>query len=207
MKGENLSMNQSSEETAKTEVEADKNHSPPDSPMSESSESPESLEASLEESSQNEEIQTQEEEKEDYKTKYYYLAAEMENLRKRHHREREDFLKYGNEKILNGLIEVVDNLDRTLDSLSEEDKKDEKVKNISVGVEMIQKQFLDVLKQSGLKMVETEGQIFDPHVHEALGQQKAEGKEDQEILSVYQKGYILNGRLLRAAKVIVAKND
>ena len=142
---------------------------------------------------------------EDYKAKYYYLAAEMENMRKRFDRERENFIKYGNEKILTGLIEVVDNLDRTLESLSEDG--DEKVKNIVVGVEMVQKQFLGVLKQNGLEAVETEGKIFDPNYHEAIGQQESEDKEEDEIISVYQKGYILRGRLLRAAKVMIAKKS
>ena len=143
------------------------------------------------------------ESEDEYKAKYYYLAAEMENMRKRFDRERENFIKYGNERILTDLIEVVDNLDRTLESLSAD--KDEKVKNIVVGVEMVRKQFLGVLNQNGLEPVETEGKTFDPNYHEAIGQQEREDKEEDEIISVYQKGYILKGRLLRAAKVMIAK--
>ena len=142
-------------------------------------------------------------EEEDYKSKYYYLAAEMENMRKRFGRERENFVKYGNEKILTDLIEVVDNLDRTLESLSE--GKDKKVDNIVVGIGMVHKQFLRVLKQNGLEMVETDGKMFDPNYHEAVGQQVSEDREENEILSVCQKGYVLQGRLLRAAKVMIAK--
>ena len=146
------------------------------------------------------------EEKEGYKQKYYYLAAEMENMRKRFTRERENFIKYGNERILTDLIEVVDNLDRTLESLSVDE--DDKVKNIVVGVEMVRKQFLGVLKQNGLEAVETEGKIFDPNYHEAIGQQQCEGDEEiDQIVNVYQKGYLLQGRLLRAAKVIIAKKS
>ena len=141
--------------------------------------------------------------KEDFKEKYYYLAAEMENMRKRFTRERENFIKYGNERILTDLIEVVDNLDRTMESLAEDG--DEKVKNIVVGIEMVRKQFVAVLTQNGLETVETEGKIFDPNYHEAIGQQECEDKENDEIVSVYQKGYVLKGRLLRAAKVIIAK--
>ena len=140
---------------------------------------------------------------EDFKAKYYYLAAEMENMRKRFDRERENFIKYGNERILTDLIEVVDNLDRTLESLSTD--KNEKVRNIVVGIEMVRKQFLGVLKQNGLEVVETEGKMFDPNFHEAVGQQESEDKEEEEIIDVYQKGYILKGRLLRAAKVVIAK--
>lgn len=142
---------------------------------------------------------------EDFKAKYYYLAAEMQNMKKRFEREKAQTIKFGSEKILSGLIEVVDNLDRTLDALK--DETDDKVKNIVIGVDMVRAQFLDVLKQNGLELIESVGKEFDPNFHEALAQQPAEGKKDQEVLSEYQKGYMLNGRLLRASKVIVVKND
>ncbi len=141
----------------------------------------------------------------DYKEKYFYLAAEMDNMQKRFAREKENLLKFGNEKILKGLIDVVDNLDRTLDAVS--DEADEKIKNISTGVDMVRTQFLDILKQNGLETVESVGNVFDPNFHEAMAQQPAEGKEDQEVLVELQKGYLLNGRLLRPAKVVIAKND
>ena len=163
----------------------------------------ESLLSEEEESGEKDTAEEGEEAGDDYRDKYYYLAAEMENMRKRFERERENFVKYGNEKILTGLIEVVDNLDRTLDSLSE--SKDEKVQNIVVGIEMVRKQFLGVLKQNGLEAVETEGKTFDPNFHEAIGQQESEDKKEDEIINVYQKGYVLGGRLLRAAKVVIAK--
>lgn len=140
-----------------------------------------------------------------FKEKYYYLAAEMENARKRFEREKENLLKFGNEKVLSGLVEVIDNLDRTLDAIKSDN--DEKVKNIFVGVDMVKKQMMDTLKASGLEKVESIGKIFDPNYHEAMAQQSAPDKEDQEIIQVFQDGYLLNGRLLRAAKVIVAKND
>ncbi|TNE95331.1 MAG: nucleotide exchange factor GrpE [Deltaproteobacteria bacterium] len=151
-----------------------------------------------------EEMEAPQKEQEDFKSKYFYLAAEMENMRKRFDREKQNLLKFGNEKVLSDLIEVVDNLDRTLEALNSEE--DEKVKNILTGVDMVRKQFLDVLTSNGLERIESVGQKFDPNFHEALAQQPAEGKEDDEILMEYQRGYILNGRLLRAAKVIVCKN-
>lgn len=144
-------------------------------------------------------------EAEDFKKKYYYLAAEMENARRRFEREKENLLKYGNEKVLSGLIEVVDNLERTLAAIGKDE--DEKVKNIVIGIDMVTKQFLNVLNQNGLTQVDALGKTFDPNFHEAMAQQKADGKADQEIICEYQKGYVLNGRLLRASKVVVAKND
>lgn len=144
-------------------------------------------------------------EEEDFKAKFFYLAAEMDNMKKRFEREKDNLLKYGNEKVLGHLLEVVDNLDRTVDAISGDE--DEKVKNIYSGIEMVRKQFLDVLKNNGLEKIEALGKIFDPNLHEALAQQPAEDKEDQEVIQIFQHGYILNGRLLRAAKVVIAKND
>lgn len=146
----------------------------------------------------------EEQEQEDYKKKYFYLAAEMDNMRKRFEREKQNLLKFGNEKVLSDLIEVVDNLDRTLSALDGE--SDKKIKNIVVGIDMVRKQFLEALKENGLERVDALGKKFDPHFHEAMAQQPAEGEEDETVINEYQKGYILNGRLLRPAKVIVAKN-
>lgn len=142
---------------------------------------------------------------EDFKAKYYYLAAEIENMKRRYEREKENLLKYGNEKVLSGLISVVDNFDLTVNALRADN--DDKVKNIVVGIDMVRNQFLDVLKQNGLTQVESLGKKFDPNFHEALSQAPAPGKEDGEIIQVFMQGYNLNGRLLRAAKVIVAKNS
>lgn len=141
----------------------------------------------------------------DFKEKYYYLAAEVENMRKRFEREKENLLKYGNEKVLSALIGVLDNFDLTVNALKNDN--DEKVQNIVKGIDMIRNQFLDVLKQNGVQPVESLGKTFDPNFHEAVAQAIAEGKKDQEIITEYQRGYILNGRLLRAAKVVVASNN
>ncbi|MBT3584247.1 MAG: nucleotide exchange factor GrpE [Halobacteriovoraceae bacterium] len=140
---------------------------------------------------------------EDFKAKYFYLAAEMENMRKRFEREKTNWIKYGNEKILSSLLDVVDNLERTIEAAAKEEN--EVVQNIAKGVEMVREQFVGVLKKSGLEAVETEGQEFDPNFHEAMAQQEVEGKKEGDIIMEYQKGYVLNGRLLRPAKVIVAK--
>lgn len=142
---------------------------------------------------------------EDFKAKYYYLAAEFDNSRKRFEREKENLLKFGNEKILTNLIGVVDNFELTVNALKNDN--DDKVQNIVKGIEMIRNQFLDVLKQNGLTPVEALGKTFDPNFHEAVAQAPAEGKKDQEIITEYQKGYMLNGRLLRASKVVVANNN
>ncbi len=153
------------------------------------------------------EIETPETKKseEDFKAKYYYLAAEFDNARKRFEREKENLIKFGNDKVLTSLITVVDNFDLTVNALRSDN--DDKVQNIVKGIDMIRNQFLDVLKSNGLTQVEALGKTFDPNFHEAVAQAPAPGKEDQEVITEYQRGYTLNGRLLRAAKVVVANNN
>ena len=140
----------------------------------------------------------------DWKSKYYYLAAEMENARKRAEREKENLLKYGNDKVLGDLLDVVDNFERTIDMLASD--TDPKMKNVVVGLDMVRKMFLDSLGKHGLSQLESLGKDFDPNFHEAMGQEYAEGKRPNEVLKEYQKGYVLNGRLLRASKVVVASD-
>jgi len=150
------------------------------------------------------ELKTSESKEENFKDKYFYLAAEMQNMQRRFDKEKENLLKYGSEKILRDMLDVVDNFERTLGFIQADD---EKVKNIAVGIYMIAKQFVDSLGNHGLKKVNALGEIFDPNFHEALSQEKAEGKNEMEIIQEHQSGYTLNERLLRPAKVSVVKND
>lgn len=140
----------------------------------------------------------------DWKAKYYYLAAEMENARKRAEREQENTRKYGAEKILGDMVDVVDNFERTIDMLRTD--TDLKMKNVVVGLDMVKKLFLDSLGKHGLTQLEGLGKAFDPNFHEAVGQEYVEGKQPNEVTKEFQKGYVLNGRLLRAAKVVVASD-
>ncbi len=167
-----------------------------------STENPEEVEKAeekVEETPKKEEVPPAE----DYKAKYLYCLAEMDNLRKRFDREKEGLLKFGNEKLLSSLIKVVDDLDRSLDHFGE-DMSHGKVKE---GIEMVRKHFMDILEKNGLKVVESLGKVFDPHFHEAVAHQTKEGAEDGEIIVEYQKGFTLNDRLLRPAKVVIAKNN
>jgi molecular chaperone GrpE len=129
----------------------------------------------------------------------------MQNMQRRFDREKESLLKFGSEKILKDMLDVVDNLERTLGFINKDE--DEKVKNIVVGIEMISKMFIESLGKHGLKQIDALGKEFDPNFHEALAQQPAEGKANMEIIQVHQNGYTLNERVLRPSKVIVAKND
>jgi molecular chaperone GrpE len=140
----------------------------------------------------------------DYKAKYFYIAAEMDNYRKRMEREKENLLKYGNERVLSDLLEVVDNFDRTIGMLKGD--QDQKVKNLVVGLEMIEKQFLDTMGKHGLTPIQSVGKEFDPNFHEAVAQEYAEGTKPHEVIKEFQKGYTLNGRVMRASKVVVSSD-
>jgi molecular chaperone GrpE len=140
----------------------------------------------------------------DYKAKYFYIAAEMDNYRKRMEREKDNLVKYGNEKVLRDLLEVVDNFERTIGMLKGD--QDQKVKNLVIGLDMIQKQFLDTMGKHGLTPIMSVGKEFDPNFHEAIAQEYAEGKKPNEVIKEFQKGYTLNGRVMRASKVVVSSD-
>lgn len=140
----------------------------------------------------------------DYKSKYFYALAEMENLRKRFEREKEDLRSFGATKILNDMIDVMDNFERTIDMLKFDE--DQKVKNIVFGLDMVKKIFTDAMSKHGLIALESVGKDFDPNFHEAMSQEYVEGKRPNEVIKEFQRGYTLNGRLIRAAKVVVSSD-
>ena len=104
-------------------------------------------------------------EEDSFKDKYYYVAAELQNQQRRFEKEKENLLKYGSEKILRDILDVVDNFERTLGFISNDN--DEKVKNIAVGIDMINNQLIETLTKHGLKKLMLLGkrliQIFMKH--------------------------------------------
>jgi molecular chaperone GrpE len=130
---------------------------------------------------------------------YLRLAADFDNYRKRVAREHVELTKRANERILNELLPVLDDLERALEAASahEEAKLEE-------GVELVHRSLAALLERHGLTPIETEG-AFDPHVHEALLAQPGEGVDPGSVLQVLQKGYSLGDRVLRPARVIVAE--
>ena len=132
--------------------------------------------------------------------------AEMQNLRKRAERDVENAHKFGLEKLINALLPVLDNLDRAIDAVAEDAAQDnEALKALVEGVELTRKSSLDALKQFGVELVEPFGEPFDPQFHEAMTMVPSPTAEPNTVIDVLQKGYTLNGRLLRAAMVVVAK--
>lgn len=128
------------------------------------------------------------------------LKADFENFRRRTEKEKQDFLNWGREKILIKQISIYDVFEHALQSV----KAGQNLESIMVGLEMIQKEFAKMLKEEGVEKIECLDKKFDPNFCEALVQVESD-KEEGTVLEVYQNGYKFNGKLMRAAKVKVAK--
>ena len=131
-------------------------------------------------------------------------AADFDNARKRLAKEREDFLKFALEGFIRDLLPVVDHFELALSHL---DACDDKIKPVRDGFVLIQKQWAGFLAEHGLKRIETLGQHFDPHVHEAVGQIISPDREEGIVLEEMLAGYLLNGKLLRPAKVKISAKE
>lgn len=141
-------------------------------------------------------------EKEQLQDKYLRLAAEFENFKKRMYKEQEQFLQFSNERILMQLLPIIDNFDR-----AREIAKGHKPGEVfSEGVEMILNQLHKLLKDNGVEKVKTIGERFDPHIHEAIATIETDKYEEDIIAEEISSGYLINGKLLRAAKVRISKN-
>lgn len=137
-----------------------------------------------------------------YKDKYLRLYAEFENARKRMEREKIEFIKYANEGIISEFLSVLDNLERTVEVAQ---AKHEDYEAFLKGVEMVMKNLYEMLKSYGVKPIDAKGKMFDPHCHEILIQEETDSVEEATVLEELQKGYYLEDKVLRTAKVKVAK--
>lgn len=125
--------------------------------------------------------------------------AELENLRKRAQQEKEEFLQHATADLIRALLPVLDGFERALK------QRDPKVpEQFYKGVELIYGEFLGALGRAGVTPIPTEGELFDPHLHQAVETVEAPGRRDQEIVEELQRGYKLKHRLLRPAIVKVA---
>lgn len=128
------------------------------------------------------------------------LQADFENMRKRFERERQDYVKFANEGIIAELLNILDDLERAV-SLAE--SKHEDLPAFLKGVEMILAHLYETLKAHGVSPIKALGEKFDPHFHEALMQVEDKEKPEHTVAEELQKGYILNDRVIRTAKVKV----
>ena len=138
----------------------------------------------------------------EFRDQYLRTAAEMENLRKRSERDVEQARKFALERFVAELVPVIDALEMGLSAAS--DAKD-KAGALVEGTEMTLKQFQQVLERFGVETLAPEGEVFNPEFHEAMATQPSAEAEPDTILTVVQKGYLLNGRVVRPARVLVAK--
>lgn len=133
---------------------------------------------------------------------YLRLNAEFDNYRKRTLKEKAELLKSGSERVLVDIIAVVDDFERALDNVS----KAEDVDAVKEGLDLIYNKFKNFLTKHGVKEIETIGQPFDTDKHEALTTVPAQSEEDKDkIVDSVQKGYMLDDKVIRYPKVIVAK--
>ena len=142
-----------------------------------------------------EELEATRRERNEYLDALRRLKAEFENSRKRQERERARILETASERLVVELLPILDNLDRALEAEGD----------IHEGVRAIRDQLVAALGKEGLLPVASDGQPFDPNVHEAVLGQPTEEHEEGTILQTFQRGYLLNGKPIRPAKVVVAK--
>ena len=128
------------------------------------------------------------------------LTADYDNYRKRALREKEDARQFANQALLEKLLPVLDNFEMAIIAAKEIDP------SIKDGVQMIYDQLFNVLKDSGMEPIDAMGNAFDPNLHEALSQEETTEVEEGTVIQQVQRGYTLNDRLVRPARVVVAKS-
>jgi molecular chaperone GrpE len=139
-------------------------------------------------------------EKDDVQEKLQRLCADYANFQKRVPRQIADTVTYEREKLMRSLLPILDNFDHTLKAHSAESTE-----ALVKGVEIIYGQMLDILKSHGVEQIQALGETFDPQRHEAMLRRAEPDQDDGIILEEFQKGYVLNGRVLRPSRVVVNK--
>ncbi len=128
--------------------------------------------------------------------------ADVDNMRRRSEQEVEKARKFALEKFASELLPVIDNLERAVEMA---DKEDETIKPMLEGVELTLKTMMDTIDKFGLKAINPQGQPFNPELHQAMTIQESAEHEPNTVMMVMQKGYELNGRVVRPAMVMVSK--
>ncbi len=132
--------------------------------------------------------------------KHLRACAEFDNIRKRWNKERVDLIRFANYSLIRDLIVIVDELEHALCAVREHEPGSE----INKGIEITYNNLLKILKKEGLKSIQAKGKKFDPHFHEIVGQKEDPDSEEHAVLEEVQKGYLLDDKVLRTSKVILA---
>lgn len=148
------------------------------------------------------ELEAAREEAQQNKDRYLRAEAEMVNVRRRVEKDVENAHKFGQEKLVREILDVADNLERTLAAIETET---EEVKPLKEGVEMTLKSLLDTFNKFSITVINPEGEPFDPQLHQAMSMVENPDMEPNTVMAVMQKGYALHGRLVRPAMVMVSK--
>jgi molecular chaperone GrpE len=136
------------------------------------------------------------------KDKYLRLAAEFDNYRRRTMKEKTELILNGSEKCVNGILPVLDDLERALSTMD----KTEDIAAVSEGVQLIYNKFIKILESMGVKAIETEGKELDTDYHEAIALVPVpDEKQKGKIIDCTQKGYTLNEKVIRHAKVVIGQ--
>ena len=151
---------------------------------------------------ENEKIEELTKELNEMEDKYLRLQAELQNILRRHKKEKQDDRKFRSQSLATELLPVIDNLERALTI----EVSDEAGENLKKGIEMVMGSFKAALEKEGVEVLNPVNELFDPQFHEAYTSVPAEeGQEAGTVVQVFEKGYVLNDRILRAAKVSVAE--
>ena len=142
---------------------------------------------------------------EEMKNNWLRAMADLENLRRRTTREKEEALKYGAVSFARDIVSTVDNVQRALESCPLTDDLPPSVQALIKGVEMIAKEVGSTFERHGVKKVSSLGEKFDPNLHQAMFEVETMEQEPGTVVQVLQDGYLMHDRLLRAAMVGVAK--
>jgi molecular chaperone GrpE len=148
-------------------------------------------------------VEEKEKELVELRERLLYQQADFENFKKLKAKEKQEVLKFGNETLVKELLPVIDNLERAI----QHGCKTEDSTAIVKGVELTLNSFLKVLEKFGVTRVDALEKEFDPNVHEAIAQEASEDKAPGTVVTELQKGYIMDGRLLRPSMVTVAKSS
>ncbi|MEK6554418.1 MAG: nucleotide exchange factor GrpE [Bdellovibrionota bacterium] len=146
-------------------------------------------------------VEALQEELDKTKKDYLYLRADFDNFKKAAIRERSELVKYGAERVVTELLDILDNFDRAL-SL---DLTSENMGSFKEGLTLTRNEFHKMLSRFGVTPVESEGQPFDPNLHEALSSEETDSMPQGHITQVFKKAYKLHDKLIRPAQVVVAK--
>ncbi|MDF2939580.1 MAG: GrpE protein [Gammaproteobacteria bacterium] len=129
-------------------------------------------------------------------------VAEIENTKRRAEKDVSNAHKYAIDRFAEALLPVVDSLEKALEVKVD---GNDSIKAMHDGIELTMKMLIDTLQKYGIEQINPMGQSFDPSLHEAMTMQEIPGTESNKVLAVFQKGYLLNGRLVRPARVVVSK--